>query len=253
MHYEVEGEGPWALCVSGLLSNSNTSQFRLVPGLADGRRLVFGDHRGGGQSDTPPGPYTIDQIADDWVALMDELGIEKAPVLGNSMGGMVAQSIAVRHPERVEKLVLSCTVPCVDPVMRELLELWFDVYVAMGIGRWTVAVTAMAAGPAYFNAHHETVRAAAGNVPDSVDTLGYRAQMDALVAFDMRDRLGEIAPPTLVVSGEEDLVCRPALGAQLAEAIGDARFVVLPGVGHLAQAEAPEEYGRHLLAFLEET
>ena len=109
INYSVEGRGEPLFLIMGF-SGSKMAWFFQRGAFRKHFQVVTFDNRGVGQSDKPPGPYSMKMFADDTVGLMDHLGIDKAHVLGASMGGMIAQHIALSHPERVRKLVLSCTV-----------------------------------------------------------------------------------------------------------------------------------------------
>lgn len=250
MHYDMRGEGGWIVAISGLLSNTETSQWNLIPALTERRRLLLADHRGGGRSEVPDGPYTIAQIASDWLEIMNLLGIERAPILGNSMGGMVAAEIALNHPERVERLVLSCTTAGADPVMAMLLEHWYEVFELAGPETWARCVTLWATGPKFLNQHNEAVQAQLTNVPAAVSRTGYRGQTDAILSFAPKGRLSALRVPTMVIGGTEDRICRTERVQQLAAGIDGSHLVLLADVGHLAQAEATAAYEHHLCLFL---
>ena len=114
---EVVGEGPPLLLIAGFSGNT-TGWLPVQPAMAEHVTLIMFDNPGAGRSCVPPGPYTIPQMAGDAVALLDHLDVDRAYVLGSSMGGMIAQELALRHPERVEKLILNVTAGCPTPCSR---------------------------------------------------------------------------------------------------------------------------------------
>src|SRR5438093_13759231 len=120
LYYDEQGSGDPLLLVMGLAADSAAWMFQ-VPDFARHHRTIVFDNRGVGRSAKPPGPYTIHEMADDTVGLLDALGIARAHVVGVSMGGMIAQELALRHPERVARLVLAMSFARPEPVRRDFL------------------------------------------------------------------------------------------------------------------------------------
>jgi pimeloyl-ACP methyl ester carboxylesterase len=198
LHYEdFPGTEPPLLLVAGIpVAAGDWSA--LIDAL-DGRRVIAYDNRGGGTSGITPGPYTTAQLADDAAALLDALGVAEADVFGVSLGGMIAQELALRHPGRVRRLVLGGT----RAVVR---------------GDDAAAVERLLRRP-----------------PGAVhDRAGHEAQIAAALGHDTTDRLGAIACPTLVLASGDD----PA-GALLAERIPGAELHVLPGAGPRLAVDQP--------------
>jgi len=250
INYEVEGHGPVVMAISGLMSTLATSQFRLVPGLPDGFRLVYGEHRGAGNSDVPPGPYDIDQIADDWIAIMDAEDIERAPVLGNSMGSLIAQSMALRYPERVSLLVLSVPIGRADPFLIELTQHWLQTLISQGEKVFALQSLLWTLSTEGFNHLAPSVLPSLEKNLPIIDPAGFAGQIAAIASFDRRDELPKIRVPTLIIAAAEDRVCHPYHAGELASLIPNSRLVVIGQSGHLVQTEQPLEYARVLLPFL---
>lgn len=248
--YEVVGRGEPVLLAQGLgYGGSGWGPAREL--LAEGFRVVAFDNRGFGGSDAPPGPYTVRELAADAVAVLDAAGIERAYVVGASLGGMVAQVLALDWPERVDRLVLACTTPGglgsypmparTVQLMLEAPQLPQDVALrrfvenAVGNGSSTLVEAILAYRLA--------------NPPDP---NGWQAQAAAGAIHDALDRLGAIAAPTLVVHGTADAVVDPRNAELLAERIPSARLELLPGVGHMLFWEEPERFATLVRGFLEE-
>jgi 3-carboxy-cis,cis-muconate cycloisomerase len=217
-----------------------------VAALAGRFRVVRYDHRGHGSSPVPPGPYTIEELAGDALALLDRLGTERVTWCGLSLGGMVGMSLALRAPERFERLVLCCTSAHLGPP-----EMWAErAATARGqgigplapaaLGRWFTP-TAADDTVARFDA---MLRA---TPPD-----GYAAGCEAIAGHDLRGRLGAIRAPTLVIAADDDPSTPLPHLAAIRDEIPGARLEVIEHARHLVNVERPEAFTRALLGFLEE-
>jgi len=237
--YEVRGSGPPLLLVQGLGYGRWGWEPILGP-LADTFRIAFYDNRGIGESDIPPGPYTTRQLADDAVAVLDAAGIDRADVLGASLGGMVAQELALAYPERVERLVLACTTPG-GPSSHPMPQQTVDLMTAAPTLPPETALRRFVENALSPEASEELIeRILALRLANPFDPAGWQAQAAAGAAFDAFDRLGQIEAPTLVVTGDEDVVVDPRNSELLAEGIPSARLERVPG-GHLFFWEDPHE------------
>jgi 3-oxoadipate enol-lactonase len=212
---------------------------RNIPNLASTLRVIAYDFRGNGASDEPAGPCTMITFVDDTIAVLDELGIERAHVYGQSFGGMVAQELALAHAGRVHALILACThcgahmVPVPrDPVPKG--EPWRSLY-----------------APGFPDAHPdhvaEDLRVGAQQPRHPV---GGRRQWEAMQSFDSFDRLGSITAPTLVLHGTEDRLVAPANAEVLASMIPGAELRFLKGAGHLYHSEQAEAADDAVLDFI---
>lgn len=216
--------------------------------LASRFRVVSFDTRGHGESDSPPPPWTIDDLGNDVVALLDELGLDRVDFAGVSLGGMLGMWLAVNAPQRVNRLVLICTsariaVPDaylqravavrangVEPIVDPVVERWFT--------------------PSFARHHPRVVQEYKEMLAKSpVD--GYAACCEAIAHMDLRSDLGRITAPTLVVSGADDLAIPPSHGAAVAAAVPGASFVVVANAAHLANVEQPDEITRLLFGHLQ--
>jgi pimeloyl-ACP methyl ester carboxylesterase len=252
LHYESTGAGAAVLLVMGLGMNA-TGWWRTVPVLAAaGLRVLTFDNRGVGRSDRPLGPYTTAVMADDAVAVLDAVGVQRAHVYGISLGGMIAQEIALRHPDRIARLVLGATTPGGDgaiPADGQTLEFF------QRRGQMPAEEAVWASVPYNYSAR---TRAQHGDriVQDirqrlrfPIEPDPYAAQLAAALGHDAHDRLARIAAATLVVHGEEDVMVPPANGRLLANLILDARLLELGGAAHLYPTDEPDA-DREIAAFL---
>jgi pimeloyl-ACP methyl ester carboxylesterase len=243
LHFERRGSGEPVLLIQGMsgthLSWGEPFLTRLEPDFD----TVSYDHRGIGFSPKTTEPFTIAELADDAAALLDRLGIETAHVLGISMGGMVAQELALRHGARIRTLTLGCTY-CGGPgsalAAPEVAQLLFegmrsgDRELALRNGFSVNVSAAFAADEANFAPFREMALAA----PARVQTI--MLQMQAIAAHDTQARLGSIDRPTLVIHGTEDQMLPPVNGELIASLIPGARLELLEGTGHMWWWERPE-------------
>ncbi len=216
--------------------------------LAGAYRVVRFDTRGHGRSPVPPGPYTMHDLAADVEALADALDIERFAVVGLSLGGAIAQQLALTSPARITAAVLCCTVPVFgDPsgwVERAALvrSSGMSVLAEATKGRWFND---------RFRAEHPEQVDRFIDMITGVDAEGYASCCEALGGFDVRDQLGRISAPTRVVAGADDPVCTlPACG-EMAAAIPGADLVVIDDASHIASAAQPEEFLRAVTEHLD--
>jgi 3-oxoadipate enol-lactonase len=249
VHARVEGqEDAPALVMSSSLGTTLEMWDPQVERLAASRRLVRYDHRGHGGSPIPPGPYSIDQLGADALALMDRLGLERAAFCGLSLGGMVGMWVASEAPERIESLVLCCTTAHFhDPTpWRERIAAvkggGTEVVADQVIERWFTAE---------FRAREPGRIAWVREMISSTDDGGYVACCASLERLDLRDRLGAIEAPTLVIAGAADQATPIEHAWALEREIRDARLLVLPATAHLASVARPTEVGNAIAAHLE--
>lgn len=251
IYYDLAGEGPPLLLLCGYMS-SRTMWARQVAAFAPRFRVITMDNRDAGESQPETEPYTIGDLATDAVALLDALAIDRAHVLGHSMGGFTALHLAVDHLERVDRLVLVSTNAAAGPALGFPVVLPTpDEWIADPVERVRLRYTQMAA-PGAFEAHperlEEVARAASGN---RLTFDGIVRQSSALqTTHDVRERLAGIVAPTLVIHGDVDRTVSKRFGRALAEGIPGARFELMPGVGHLPQLERPEAFEQLVLDFL---
>jgi pimeloyl-ACP methyl ester carboxylesterase len=222
------------------LGMNATGWWRTIPALSEFRVLSF-DNRGVGRSERVPGPYTVPDMADDAVSVLDEAGIEAAHVYGISLGGMIAQELALRHPSRVRALVLGATTPGGDAHV----PAGDDVVAFVRLRAQMTAEHAVWASVP-INYAPRTRREGAQRIAEDiaqrlrfpVEAEYYSAQLAAANGHDAR--VEDIRAPTLVVHGEEDVLIPPANGERLAQLIPGAELSMWAGAAHLYFTDDPE-------------
>jgi len=246
------GDGPVVVFLHGL-GGSRTAWDPQLVALADDFRCVAWDLPGYGASPPPDGPMTFPALADAVASLLDTLGVERAPLVGLSLGGMVALHAALEHPDRVSGLVLCDTSPAFGLDGTDPREWRAARRAPLDAGRTPADVAEevlrSVAGPALTGEPLDRAVAAMARI--SAD--GLRAVVDLLPTHDVRDRLGAVACPTLVIVGEHDTETPPAYSEALAAGIPGARLEVVADAGHLTPTEAPEAVNRLLAEFLPTT
>jgi len=261
IYYESQGEGEPLLLIAGLGATHHLWELQ-VPSFARWFRVLTFDNRGAGDSDKPPQPYSIALFADDTAALMDALGIERAHVYGQSMGGIIAQEFALRHPQRLRCLVLGCTTfggpnsVLPSPQAAALLS------GMPNLGRRSADLAAPAEqavdrvlelfySPRYRREHAEEARRRIQSYfPLRTPPDAYARQLVACLTFDAYDRLPQIAAPTLVINGAGDALIPPENSRIIAQRIPGAELVLFPEAGHLYFHEMPEEADAAVAGFL---
>jgi len=247
IRWEERGSGTPLLLIQGL-GYARWSWDPVVPGLAERFRVLYFDNRGIGDSDKPEGPYTAQLMADDALQVLDEAGVERAHVLGASLGGMIAQEVAVAAPERVEKLVLCCTTPggaATVPMPEVTVRLFQEAaLLAPDVALRRFVENALGAEPPAGVAA-ELYRRRLENPPDPA---GWQAQAAAGTTYPGPD--GDITQPTLIITGTDDNVVDPGNSEVLAERIPGSRVERLDGTGHLFFWEQPERFVRIVTEFL---
>jgi 3-oxoadipate enol-lactonase len=252
LHYRVTGRpgGPPVLLIQGLGADKHGWDLQRLA-LAWTHHTVALDNRGAGRSDKPHGPYSLEQMADDAIAVLDRAGVDTAHVVGASMGGAISQVLAITHPERVRSLTLTCTSCRNHAWRRELLAGWGAAARQDGMGPMTSHAARWVIGPRSFRRLMPAV-GWLGPLAFGRPTHAFAAQVDAILAADdsMQDRLGEIDVPALVVVGNQDILTPRGDSEELAELIPTAELVVISGAAHGLMIEHASTYNRVLLDFL---
>lgn len=216
-------------------------------------RVLSIDHRDVGRSDRATDSYTIADLADAAAGVLDALKVGPAIVVGQSMGGLIAQELALRHPNRVRALVLASSHAGTDTWRKVLLQSWIDLRRKCEPSEFTRLVMPWLVAPAFFEHPNQVeglIRFAEKNEFPQ-DAEAYARQASAALDHEARDRVGQITQPTLVLVGDRDLVNPIEKSEELARLIPGARLETLAEVGHLPHIEAGLAFRKAVEAFVE--
>jgi pimeloyl-ACP methyl ester carboxylesterase len=253
VHYNLQGEGFPIVLIMGFTGSMHWWDPELINSLSEKYTVLTFDNRGAGRTVTPDeGDFSIEMLADDTAALMDGLGIERAHIFGFSMGGTIAQTMALRHSGKIGKLILGGTfcggkeTVMADPEVTKLLldssgginGLFSRTLKLMFPAEFLNANPDFAAD---FKTRYMTAPISSNNV---------RRQMIASMKFSAYHKLPEIKLPALIVTGSEDILIPPANSHILAERIPGAKLIKYPGAGHCFMSPAREEFLKDMIAFL---
>jgi len=249
IYWDEQGHGEPVLLIMGLAYPSQM-WYRTRPLLALSYRTLALDNRGIGQSDVPPGPYSISLMASDAAAVVDAAGIESAHVLGVSMGGMIAQELALQYPARVRSLILGCTAAGGPTAVRAEPE---AIQMLMTREKMSPEQAADAAVPFIYDPATPRERIdedIAIRRPWFPRPEAYAAQLQGILGWEAYSRLGQIVAPTLIIHGESDRLIPPGNAILIAERIPGAKLVMIQRASHLFFTDQPEVANRAIMDFL---
>lgn len=250
IYYESHGEGDPVLLVPGL-GGVGAYWLPNLPAFSAKYRTIIHDHRGTGQSSKSKIKYSVDQMSDDLLRLMDHLKIERAHLVGHSTGGAIGQTIAARQPERLASLVLYATWTKADPFFRRVFEARRTLLTASGAAAYTRSATVFLYPDWWINRNialieeREKVTIANFPAPEIV-----ASRIDAIVDFDRTADLPRIKHRTLVLCARDDILTPPYFSEELARRIPGAQLKLLEKGGHCASETALEDFNRAVLDFL---
>jgi pimeloyl-ACP methyl ester carboxylesterase len=247
INYHVEGQGEPLVMIMGF-SARRSGWIRQIPFFRKHYRVVTFDNRGVGKSDEPPGPYSTRMMADDTLGLMDFLGIKRAHIMGASMGGMIAQELAINYPQRVTKLILACTYASQDETSGDTLEQ--ARFLQLTPREKAGAMIGLAFNkPLYRFIFGLLARVQTGLV-GTPSTAGIAGQSEACRKHNTLERLSLITAPTLVIVGTGDRIIKPVSSEVIAGKIPNAKLVRVEGGSHCFPFEMKNEFNREVLGFL---
>ncbi len=251
LYYEVHGNGPPLLFVSGL---GGTAAFWTphIEFFAKDHTVILHDHRGTGTSTPSEIDYSVEQMADDVIQLMDALDVESADFVGHSTGGAIGQVIALDHPARLERLVLSATWAGYDPYFDILFKSRRQILLELGAVEYMRSLLMVAFPPDWIRDNYQAVENirpedAAARVPTTHCGV---SRIDAILTFDRRPEVTRIAAPTLVMCTRDDMVTPAYLSEELAAAIPGAELEMLDRGGHFYTTSRPQAFQAKTADFL---
>ena len=248
VHHVVTGsEGAPVVVLSNSLGSTLSMWDAQADALAEHFRVVRYDTRGHGGSPVPPGPYDIDDLTDDVVALLDGLGVETAHFVGLSLGGMTGMRLAARHPERVDRLVVLCTGAHLEPA-----SAWHDRAATVRAGGSEAVAEAVVARwfTAPYLEAHPAVRASCEAVVAATPAEGYASCCEVIATMDLRADLPRISAPTLAIAGADDPATPPRHLEAIADGVQDGRLLVVAESAHLANVQQPQAVTRAIIVHL---
>ncbi len=252
IYYDLSGpESAPVVCMAHALSADSGIWAEQVPVLlAEGWRVLRIDMRGHGGSDPAAGDYAMTELADDVVLVLEFLGIDKVHFVGLSIGGMIGQTFAIEHGHRLSSLMLSGTSPKAVPGGMEMWQARFDAIDRAGsldpiadasMERWFTNAF-RSRRPAMWKQVRATIA--------STRPAGYKAGANAIIAFDVLDKLHDVKAPTLVVCGDDDWGTPPEGNRQIAALIPDARYEEIADARHIPMIEHPDVFNRIMIDWL---
>jgi aminoacrylate hydrolase len=251
LYVERHGEGFPVILVSGLggLASYWQEQVRVF---ARDFSVVLHDHRGVGQSDQVRMKYTVEKMADDVIAVMDTLGIEKAHIVGHSTGGAIAQVLAIDHPKRVAAIVAAASWPKPDAYFRRHFMMRREILQGLGPTAYVQNASLMLFPHAWIAANNEKLRGQEAQlVANFPPTEIMVSRIEALMAFDRASELGRIKAPTLVIGAADDNVTPAYYSEALARAIPHAELKLFATGGHCFTQVMARDFNQAVLPFLQ--
>ena len=252
IYYEIHGSGPAMLMLAGMSSDSKSWQF-IIDGMAKHYRLIVLDNRGCGRTETDGSAFDLKDLARDAFALLDYLEYEKVHVTGHSMGGMIAQEMALMLPDRIDKLVLASSAPHLSVKVKNILD---DLYDKLINGydladwfrimfQWLFTQEALS-NKKFMDA--AIIFALSYPYPQTLE--GLKGQVDAISSFDATSRIHEVRHETLIMSGKEDILIPPEESRALEKISGPTSFKLIEKAAHSIHAEQPGAFADTVVDFI---
>ena len=258
-HYEAYGEGPTLIIIPGLYSSTETSALNLLrPALEKHYKIIIGDNRGVGLSSKVNYDYSTEDMAEDWNELLENLGESSVHVLGSSMGSMIAQYLALNHPDKVRSLILADSAPRATVYIKQILDVWMFLTKQVEYHEFLRLVNIMCFTHEHYEAYGDSILKAEAVAKDLLAQCppfnheAFCRLCRAVISHNAMERLSEISAPTLVISGDRDLLC-PAVHAQhMSEIIPNCKYICVKTCGHGIVFQKTEEFTRHVQSFLDD-
>ena len=252
MYYELHGDGEPLVLITGL-SSDHTTWLPFLPAFTNNYRVLIMDNRGIGQTKYPDAQFSVDDMADDIANLMDELKIEKAHVIGHSLGGRIAQKLVLKYPEKVNSLIL-CATSASQPKRSKLMlnTLANEVNNGMSMG----ALLKIMMSISFTENSFQNIDAINKRIDSRANSLSsdyaknFARQVQASADYDTTNELSQIKVPTLVLAAENDFIFPLEFVKELADGIPNANLTVMDDTGHSLLLEKPQEFIKLSLCFL---
>ncbi|MCX5705973.1 MAG: alpha/beta hydrolase [Candidatus Omnitrophica bacterium] len=252
LYYKVYGKRAPLLLISGLGSDVS-SWMNVVNKLSAHFKVIVFDNRGAGRSEISNRSYTVRQMAGDAIRLLDYLKIKKAHIMGHSMGGYIAQELAINYPERVDKLILESTASISSKRNNRLfLDFYKELKRGGNLEAWIRRWTRWLFSKKCFTHKRfiETFVKNGANYPYAQQVSGFKGQIDAIASFGTRKRLSRIKAKTLVMEGEEDMLILPREAKRLARNISGSIYQSVKDTAHCMHIESPDLFVKAAIKFL---
>ncbi|MEX2231754.1 MAG: alpha/beta fold hydrolase [Cyclobacteriaceae bacterium] len=250
IYYQIRGEGEPLVLLMGFGADGNTWE-KHVQEYEKHYQCILIDNRGVGLSDQPKGPYSTALMADDTSAVMDHMGVQRARVAGISMGGAIAQELALRYPQKVQSLVLISTWAKFNNYATSVYQSLKKIRRTSNAAHFMELLQLWIFAPPYFEIHLDDLKKGqAGATFDAQSTDGFEGQLDGCINHDTVSRLSEIKVPTLITVGELDIFTPPVFSEVLDAGIHDSAYVKFPNGGHAHHWEDLERFNSLTTQFL---
>lgn len=252
IYYEIKGTGEPLVLLMGFGASGALWEQHLTAYQEHFQCIVI-DNRGVGRSDAPPGPYSTAMMAGDTIAVMNHIGIKQARIAGISMGGAIAQELALHYPDRVRSLLLVSTWPRFNEYAKVMYQHLKSIRPQVDAAAFMQLLQLWIYAPPYFEQHSEALQsgqqaAVADAQPQS--QVGFEGQLDACIQHDTLDRLGHIQAPTLITAGDMDIMTPPDFAQQLQQGIPKAQAFHFPKGGHAHHWEYLKRFNQVSTEFL---
>ncbi|MBW4562113.1 MAG: alpha/beta hydrolase [Mojavia pulchra JT2-VF2] len=251
LFYDIQGIGEPLLLIAGFMCDY-TYWSLLMPSLVKQYQVIRFDNRGIGRTSAPDSPYSIQQMASDAAALLEQIGTKKVYIAGHSMGGQIAQELALAYPEKVQSLILLSSLAKGDALFNSIITTWGDLPSTLDLKLYEQVILPWVFTDAFYSIPGmiEMIVNMAINYPFPPTPHGLYHQSRAILGSDTTDRLKDIHCPTLVLVGTQDILTPVKFSEQLAQSIPNAELVVLDRGGHGFLVEFPDAVVAAMLKFL---
>jgi len=252
LYYEIHGTGEPLLLIHGLGLDSGAWIGQVLP-LSSSYQVITFDNRGSGRTDAPALPYSTEMMAEDTIALLDALGVDRVHVLGFSMGGLITQVLAIKYPDRVQRLVLASTAAKLPALSRQVIQSWAQLLkekIRPGVRvrlqlPWLFTNQFLQSDATVDELINLSLR-----YPYQPTINGFTGQVGACVMHNTLDQLSQIVAPTLVLAGQEDILIPVKASQAMMSNLPNATLQIVDHASHNFFWENPDRFNQAVLNFL---